>query len=81
MSKKFVPGPMPKGHVVEEYKFGNTRCRICDDYCCNKTPEDVKKILDRIEEIAYPALLKTAIGNGEFNIGNYEKKERLADVS
>ena len=27
-----------------------------DDYCRDKTPEDVKAILERIASIAYPAL-------------------------
>ena len=63
--KKFEPGPLPYGHIVEEHKIGNTRCLISDDYCRDKTPEDVEKILRRIAEIAYPALLRQAIANGE----------------
>lgn len=56
MGKKVEP---PKvGHIVKEYYDGNTHIIICDDYCRDKTPEDVEAILDRIAEIAYPNLLK-----------------------
>ena len=37
-----------KGNVVKDFKIGNTRIKICDDYCYNKTPEIVQTILDRI---------------------------------
>ena len=36
------------GHVVKEMQIGNTRIKICDDYCRDKTPEDVQAILTRI---------------------------------
>lgn len=44
------------GNVVEEFYIGNTRVRICDDYCRNKSQEDVDKILERIGRIALNAL-------------------------
>ena len=54
MGKKVEP---PKiGHIVKEWYDGNTRCIICDDYCRNKTPEEVEAILDHIADIAYPNL-------------------------
>lgn len=31
-----------------EFKIGNTRVKICTDYCENVTPEQVQKILDNI---------------------------------
>ncbi len=34
--------------VVEDFYIGNTHVRIHDDYCKDKTPEDVQKILERI---------------------------------
>lgn len=37
-----------RGHVVEEFMIGNTRVRICDDYCRDKTKEEVDEILRRI---------------------------------
>ena len=52
------------GHVVEEFTIGNTRIKICDDYCRDKTPEDVKAILKRIAQIAQPAL-SAAYYNGK----------------
>lgn len=39
-------------HIAREFKIGNTRVRIATDYCEDKTPEDVQKILDRIAENA-----------------------------
>lgn len=36
------------GNVVKEFKIGNTQIKICDDYCRDKTPEDVKRILEKI---------------------------------
>lgn len=39
--------------VVEEYKIGNTTIKICDDAYRDKTPEDIKKILERINVIAW----------------------------
>ena len=81
MAKRTVIGPVPDGHVVEEFKIGNTRCRICDDYCRNKTPEDVEKILDRVAKIAYPALLRVAIANGEIDVPNRRGKEEVENAS
>ncbi len=36
------------GNVVEEFTIGNTRVRICDDYCRDKTKAEVDEILKRI---------------------------------
>lgn len=36
------------GNAVESLHIGNTRVRICDDYCRSRTPEEIKAILDRI---------------------------------
>lgn len=36
------------GNVVREFSIGNTRVRICDDYCRDRTREDVELILQRI---------------------------------
>lgn len=56
MGRKIEP---PKvGHIVKEWYDGNTHCIICDDYCRDKTPEDVEAILDRIAKLVYPDLLK-----------------------
>ena len=37
-----------EGNVVKAFNIGNTRIKICDDYCYDKTPEAVQAILDRI---------------------------------
>ncbi len=45
------------GHVVEDFYIGNTHIRICDDYCRDKTDEDVQKILNRISDMALGPLV------------------------
>lgn len=56
MGRKVEP---PKvGHIVKEWYDGNTHCIICDDYCRDKTAEEVEAILDRIATLVYPDLLK-----------------------
>lgn len=40
------------GNCVRTMKVGNTRIRICDDYCRDKTPEEVDQILKRVAQIA-----------------------------
>ena len=37
-----------KNNVVEEFKIGNTRIKICDDYCYNRSDKDIEEILARI---------------------------------
>lgn len=39
--------------IVEDYKIGNTRIKISDDYCSSKTDKDVEKILRRIAVSAH----------------------------
>ena len=43
-----VASGIGEGNVVKDFKIGNTRIKICDDYCRDKTPKDVQAILDRI---------------------------------
>ena len=47
--------PPEIGNVVKEFYIGKTKVKICDDYCRDKTPEDVEKILNRIAERALRA--------------------------
>lgn len=35
-----------------EYQMGNTRVKICDDYCCSCTKEEIELILKRIAKRA-----------------------------
>lgn len=35
-------------NIVQDFKIGNTRVRIADDFCKNVSQDDVKKILERI---------------------------------
>jgi hypothetical protein len=45
-----------QGNVVKEFTIGNTKIKICDDYCRDKKDEDVQAILDRIASQAQPKL-------------------------
>jgi hypothetical protein len=47
---------MAEGKIVKVVKSGGVTMYFHDDYCKDKTPEEVKAILDRIAKIAYPAL-------------------------
>lgn len=44
---------VPNGNIVEEYKIGNTTIKICDEAYRDKTPEDIKRILERITIVAW----------------------------
>ena len=39
-------------NIVMDFTVGNTRIKIADDYCRDKTPEDVKQILREIARTA-----------------------------
>lgn len=45
-----------EGKVVKVIKSGETTFIYHDDYCRDKTPEEVKAILNRIAAIALPGL-------------------------
>lgn len=49
------------GNVVEEYKLGNTTAKICDDFCRDKTDEEVEAILNRISSIAFRSLSAASV--------------------
>lgn len=44
-----------RGNVVATAVYGNTVVRICDDYCRDRAPEDVRDILGRIARRAMGA--------------------------
>ena len=48
------------GNVVLETVIGNTRIRFCDDYCRDKTRDDVEKILAALSRIAEEHLFSAA---------------------
>ena len=56
---------MKVGNVVRDFYIGNTHVRICDDYCRDKTKEEVQAILDRIARNAIGPL--TAAMEAEVN--------------
>lgn len=39
-------------HIVREFKIGNTRIKIADNYCAGKTKEEVQRILKEIAATA-----------------------------
>ena len=39
------------GKIVKEFSIGNTRVKICDDYCRSKTKQEIEAILRRIADI------------------------------
>lgn len=49
-------GQYDEGNIVEEFTIGNTRIKICDDFCRNTTSEEVDAILARIARIAQTSL-------------------------
>lgn len=53
---------IPIGNIVEDFKVGNTHIMICDDDCRDKTEEDKKRAIKRMETIA-----ANAIAAGKYN--------------
>lgn len=51
---------VPTGNVVRDFMIGNTRIMICDDYCRDKTKEEVDEILRRIARNAIGPLTAAA---------------------
>lgn len=41
------------GNIVEVYKIGNTTIKICDDSYRDKTPEELKKVEQRIMKVCW----------------------------
>lgn len=46
-----------EANIAKDFKIGNTRIKIATDFCKDKTPEDVQKILDRIARAVMPSLI------------------------
>lgn len=47
------------GNIVKDFTIGNTRVKICDDYCREKTKQEVEDILRRIARITIGPLSTT----------------------
>lgn len=52
---------MAAENVAREFVIGNTRIKICDDYCKNKSPEEVDAILRGIAIKATECLASVAV--------------------
>ncbi len=48
-----------EGNIVKDFYIGQTRVKICDDYCKDKTKADVEATLRRISKSTIGALAKT----------------------
>ena len=53
------------GRVGKVIKSGEATLIFHDDYCRDKTPEEVQEILDRIAAIALPGLKPSCFRNGD----------------
>lgn len=47
-------------HIVRDFYIGNTRIMIADNYCRDKSPEDVQRILQKIARDAQAAFSAAA---------------------
>jgi|GEM_PF-992219 len=47
---------IPDGNIVKEFMMGPTKVKICDDYCRDKTPDEVQQILSDIAKAASAAI-------------------------
>lgn len=50
-------------NIVRDFMVGNTRIKIADDYCRDKTPEDVQRILKEIAQEAQAAITAAVFKN------------------
>lgn len=48
-------------NIVRDYYIGNTRIKIADNYCANRTAEDVKRILRDVARKAQRSLSAEAV--------------------
>lgn len=48
-------------HIVRDFMIGDTRIKIADNYCRDKTPEDVERILREIAQAAQEAITAAAL--------------------
>lgn len=46
-------------NIVRDFNVGNTKIKIADDYCREKSPTDIEKILDRIAKTALSNFVAT----------------------
>lgn len=51
-------------NIVRDYKIGNTRIKVADNYCKDKTADDVKRILQSVAAKAQRSLSAEAVING-----------------
>lgn len=58
------------GNVVKEFNIGNTRVKICDDYCRKKSAQDIEAILLRIAQMVIGPLTVAADNAYEKNKEN-----------
>ena len=52
-------------NIVRDYYIGNTRIKIADNYCANRTVEDVKRILRDVARKAQRSLSAEAVAKAK----------------
>lgn len=55
-AKRRGPLDISELNIVEDFRIGNTRIRIADNFCRTQTPKDVKARLELIARITQPPL-------------------------
>ena len=62
---------MGKPNVVKELMLGETKVKICDNACRNRSQEEIKEILDTIVKLAVSEVLNRstaqAVASGRAN--------------
>ncbi len=74
--KKNYLDRVAEGHVVKDFYVGHTHIKICDDCCRDKTPEQVKEILNRIARIAIGSMRRAAAEKDNANKECVEKPQK-----
>lgn len=55
-----MAGGAEQGNVVRDFTIGNTRVKICDDFCRDRTPREIQEILERVARRALEEFTATA---------------------
>ena len=66
------------GNVVEDFTIGNTRIKICDDFCRTRTSGEVKEILNRVARRTVGSL--TAAATPDYGCA-YDALEQQSDAA
>lgn len=62
-----------EANIVQDFRIGHTRVMIADNYCCDKTQNDVEAILTRIAKMAQSHI------NAAATAGMYEQTKEIQE--